>query len=159
MKKNITKKSILAVSVILIAGFIASQAVAHMNGSMYGNQNGYGNHMMGYGNYMGPNISVEDQAKMHEQMDAFFEATKGIREKIYKKRVALSREYAKDKKDQGAIDTLENDLFDLNTQLEKKRFEHMKAMQDLFPYENGRYGTGMGQGYGMGMGHGYGGCY
>ena len=159
MKKLITKKTIFVASFILIAGIIASQAFAYMGGGYhmgggygmmnsyqkgYGNQMGYG--MMGNG-YMMEGLSAEDQQKMLDQMNNFFSSTKEVREQSYQKQLELNKEYAKSEKDQAKIETLQKELFDLSTQFEKERFNHMTTMQKLFSDKNIGSFRGMGGGY------------
>ncbi len=156
MKKTITKKTILLISIILAVGFIATQVFAHMGGYNMGNGyhmgNGYnmmsGPHM-GYG-HMWNNLSAEDQKKMQDQMDTYFEATKDIRLQINQKQLELNTEALKTKQDPAVIDRLEQELFDLSAQLDKERFNHMKKMRTLFSGTDSRNFTGMGYGYGGG---------
>jgi len=138
MRKLTIKKTALFASIILIAGVITSQTFAHMGGGynmMGGNQMGYGNHMsngmMGSG-YMMENLSAENQQKMLEQMNTFFASTREVREQSYQKQLELNKEYAKSEKDQTKIDSLRKELFDLSSQFEKERFNHMTTMQKLF---------------------------
>ncbi len=162
MKKTITKKTILLVSIILTAGFIATQVYAHMGGynmgggyhmgngynMMSGPNMGYG---MGYG-HMWNNLSAEDQKKMQGQMDSYYEATKGIRLQINQKQLELNTEALKTKQDPAVIDKLEQELFDLSAQLDRERFNHMKKMRSLFPGNDGRSFMSRGMGYGYGGG-------
>lgn len=160
MKKITTRKTILALSILLIAGIITSQAFAYMGGGyhmesgygmMNGNQMGYGSQagygMMGSG-YMMENLSAENQQKMLDQMNTFFASTKEIREQSFQKQIELNKEYAKPEKDQAKIETLQKELFNLSAQFEKQRFDNRIAMQKLFPDNTTGAFTGMGGGYG-----------
>ena len=163
MKKSTTKKTILFGSIILITGIIASQAFAYMGGGynmgnqygmMGGSQMGYGNHMgsgMNGNNHMMQNLSAEDQKKMQDQMNTFFSSTRQIREQTYQKQLDLKQEYLKSDKDQGKIEALQKELFDLSARFEKERFSHMQTMQKLF--------SDKGNGNFMAMGGGYGDCF
>ncbi len=153
MKKFITKKTIFVASFILIAGIIASQAFAYMGGG-YHMGGGYGmmnSYQMGYGmmgnGYMMEGLSAEDQQKMLDQMNNFFSSTKEVREQSYQKQLELNKEYAKSEKDQAKIETLQKELFDLSSQFEKERFNHMNTMQKLFPDKNFGNFRSMGGGY------------
>lgn len=148
MTKISTKKTIIFGIVALITGF-AVYAFAY--GPGYGMMNGYS---MGGGGHMWNNLSVEDQQKMQDQMNNFFSQTQELRNQHYQKRVELNQEYSKPEKDQATINTLEKELFDLSTQIEKKRFDHMNKVQELFTANGLRNapGTYMGRG-------GYGGCF
>lgn len=146
MTKTSTKKTLIFGIVALIIGF-SVYAFAYgpgmMNGGGYGGYGmmngggGYGPGMMngyymGNGGHMWDNLSVEDQQKMQDQMNNFFSTTQELRKQYYQKRVELNQEYSKSEKDRTKIDTLEKELFDLSTQIEKSRFDHMNKMQDLF---------------------------
>ncbi len=163
MKKLFTKKTVVIASFVLVAGFIASQAFGHMGS--YNNMMGYNGHMNGYnqnmmsygqgmmgngGGHMWDNLSVEDQKKMQDQMNTFFEATKEIREQAYEKRQELKLEFSKSEKDQGKIDTLQKELYEISSQFEKKRFNQMTEMQKLFSDKNGGSFMGNGRNYGGG---------
>jgi Spy/CpxP family protein refolding chaperone len=152
------RKTALLASIVLITGIITSQALAHMGGvynMMGGNQRGYGNHMgngmMGSGmmgnDYMMENFSAEDQQTMLEQMNTFFSSTREVREQSYQKQLELNKEYAKSEKDQAKIDSLRKELFDLSSQFEKERFNHMTTMQKLFSDKNTGNFVGMGGRY------------
>lgn len=158
MTKISAKKTIIFGIVALITGF-AVYAFAH--GPGYGMMNGYhmgggyGNGMMngysmGGGGHMWNNLSVEDQQKMQDQMNNFFSQTQELRNEYDQKRVELNQEYSKPEKDQATINTLEKELFDLSSQIEKKRFDHMSKVQELFTANSS--GAYMGRG-------GYGGCF
>lgn len=159
------KKIIILGTVLLLTGF-AVLAFAHgggyhmRGGSGYGMMNGghmgdgYGYGMMnGYhmgGGHMWNDLSVEDQQKMQDQMNKFFSSTRELRNQYDRKRVELNQEYAKPEADQARIDTLEKELFDLSSKIEKERFEHMSGMRKLF--------ADKAPGYHMGRG-GVGGCF
>lgn len=129
-----------------------------MNGGGYGMMNGYGgNHMMdGYDGYPMMNgyhhgwntLSAEDQKKMQDEMNTFFEDTKDLRAEYSQKRAELAREYAAPEKNQAAIDSLEKELFDISAKLNKARFDHMTTMRKQFGGDT--YGMGYGMGYGRG---------
>lgn len=150
MKKFNTKKTAVVAAILFIAGIIATQAFGFMGsgnqmGGNYGmmNKNHMGYGMMGNGPMMGT-LSVEDQQKMMDRMNAFFDSTKDIREQIYQKQVELDTEAAKPEQDQERIGMLQKELFELSSQFEKQRFDHMLAMRELFPDEDNESFRGMG---------------
>jgi zinc resistance-associated protein len=161
MTKISIKKLITFGTILLVTGF-AALAFAHgggyhMGGGYgygYGMMNGNGYHHMGGNGHMWNDLSVEDQQKMQDQMNAFFSSTQDLRKQYYQTRVDLNTEYSKSEKDQAKIDALEKELFDLSSKIEKKRFEHTRKMRELFA-DNA---TGFNHGMGMG-GYGYGGCF
>lgn len=163
MTKFSIKKLIVLGTILLVSGF-AVYAFAHggdgyrMGGNGYhmggggygpGMMNGY---QMGGGGHMWNDLSVEDQQKMQDQMNAFFSSTKELRGQYYQKRVELNQEYSKSEKNTAKIETLEKELFDLSSQIEKERFDHMNKVQKLFADK------APGNNYGM-RGNGYGGCF
>ena len=157
MKKFTKTKTIIVASILLVAGIITSHATAYMGGAnhmgngsnmMNGNHMGYGS---GYGmmdnGYMMENLSAEDQAKMLDQMNSFFSSIRDIREQQYQKQLELNAEYAKPEKDQVKIEALQKQVFDLSSQFEKQRFDHMVTMNRFFADKNTGSATGMGNGY------------
>lgn len=151
MNKFTAKNTILPAAILLIIGIIATQAFAHMGGNFGGGWFGMmGRSHMGNG-YMMSNFSVEDQQKMQDRMNTFFSETADIREQIYRKQLELEQEYAATEMDQAKIEEIQKQLFDLNTRFEKERFNHMTAMQQLFP-DQGRSGF-------YGRGNRYGNCF
>ena len=149
MTKLSIKKLIVFGIILLITGF-AAYAFAHGGGyhmrGGYGMMNGY--HMGG--GHMWNSLSDEDQTKMQDQMDEFFESTKDLREQYHQKRADLKQEYSKSEKDQAMIETLEKEVFDLSSKLERERFDHMTGMRKLFAEKTPGFNSGMG---------GYGGCF
>lgn len=173
MKQISLKKTIILGTIIAVTGF-AAFAFAHGNrydtGRGYHMGGGYGmngnshmgggsrmmghasydGQMMGYGGrHMWDDLSVEERREMQEQMDIFYNATRQTRQQYYDKRLELNREYAKTQQDDTKIQTLRKELFDLSSQLEKERFEHMTKMEKLFAGKAG----------GFSRGGGYGGCF
>ena len=104
--------------------------------------------------HMWNDLSVKDQQIMHDHMNKFFSETQGLRSEYYQKRVELNKEYSKPDKDQAKIDTLEKELFDLSSKIEKKCFDHTREMQKLFSDKAPDFNYGMGMG-----GHGYSSCF
>ena len=152
MNKISLKRLVVLGMILLLTGF-AAYAFAHGGGNYmgrggYGMMNGY---HMGNGGHMWNNFSAEDQGKMQNQMNEFFSSTKGLREQYDKKQLELNQEYSNPEKDQAKIDTLQSELFDLNSKIEKERFEHMRGMQKLF--------ADKAPGYNMGWGGRNGGCF
>lgn len=152
MTKFSIKKIIVLGTIFLITGFAAyafAQGGGYHMGGNYGQgmMNGY---HMGNGGHMWNNLPAEDQQKMQDQMNEFFSSTKNLREQYSQKRLDLNQEYSKTEKEQAKIDSLEKELFDLSSKLEKQRFEHMTGIQKLFADKT--------PGFNMGRGS-YSGCF
>lgn len=133
-------KIMIVLAVLTVVGF---GAYAFADGGMgYGNHRGTGHHgsnwnnggygCPGYGNMMG-NLSEEEVQKMGEQRKAFFEATQGLRQEIYRKRLALKSEFAKDKPDEGKAVSLQKEISQLRAEIDQKRVEHMIEMKKINP--------------------------
>jgi len=162
---NYSIKKIVIFGTILITCF-AAYAFAHSGDSHRGGGYGYGMmggyHRGGYGmmdsyrmgGHMWNDLSVEDQQKMHDQMNKFFSATQELKSEFYRKRVELNQEYSKSEKDQAKIDALEKELFDLSSKIEKKHFDHTREMQKRFADKAPGFNHGMSMGR-----YGYGGCF
>ena len=170
MKKIITKKTMVLASILLITAVIGTQAFAQMgrgrNNMRNNTRAGYGNHMgngymMGGGYMMGNgcmmnNLSVEDQQKMLDQMNKFFNSTKTLRGEIYQTRLELNQEIAKKDVDETKVADLQKELIDLFAKFNKARYDHMSAMQKLNINNNG---TDNFMGMRRGMGRGYNRCF
>jgi len=148
--KNKTLKTTLFLAAIFLVSF-SVYAFAHggrtymgsSNHMGYGNHMGYNSHMGGYGmmynDNMWEDLSAEGQTRMQESMNKFFSDTKEIREARYNKQLELNKEYSKTEIDKGKVKKLQNEIFDLSSKFEKKRYEHMETVQELFGNETNRY--------------------
>ena len=152
-----------------------------MMGPGYGPQMmgpGYGSQMMGPGYGMGPgmmnygpgmgrgfrgdgypgDLKDEDIKKLDEQRNAFFEATKNLRNDIYEKRFELRSELVKQSPDSQKAGKLQKEISELKTQFDQKRIDHMIEMKKINPnVGRGFAGRGPG-GYGAGF-RGAGACW
>lgn len=138
---------ILAVAAVAAMGTNASAGRGYGGGGgpCWGGQGGMG--MAG--------LSDEDRQKLDAQRAAFFQATQGLRQDIYRKDLELRSELAKETPDATAAAGLQQELSGLEAQLEQKRLEHMLEMRKINP--NAGRGWMMGGGRGPGAG-GKGGC-
>ena len=149
-------KIMIILAVLTVVGF---GSFAFADGGMgYGNHRGMGNHgsnwnkggsgCPGYGNMMG-DLSEEKVQKIDEQRKAFFNATQGLRQKIYRKQLALQSEFAKDKPDSGKAAGLQKEISQLRARIDQKKVKHMIEMRKINP----NAGTGFrGRGHMMGFG-------
>jgi Spy/CpxP family protein refolding chaperone len=167
MRKNSKILFILLTAVFFLGS--ATMALAHMR---QGPANparmhyGQGSQFWGYG---GPgcgmfgDLSNDQIQQLDEERTAFWQATKGLRQQIYQKRLELASELAKQNPDAAAAAAVQQQISDLTAQLDQKRLEHFLRVQKINP-DAGRgapMGFGM-MGYGMrhhdmmGPGGGYG---
>jgi len=150
--KRITKRIIVAVSVIALVG-IGSYAFA-------GRGMGYGRGMqggMGYGPggggyncpYGGPgtaaNINSEKAGKLHEAREAFFQETADLRDKIYQKTEALRYALSAENPNPEEVSAIQKDLSDLRAEFDQKRVAHRIEMRKNFP----ELAAGQGRGHGF----------
>lgn len=163
MKTTRTTKTILAISVILLAG--AAFAYAHDGYGPGHYRGGYGcammgpgyhGHMKGYGPGLGPQrgwdgLSEKEAAEVEAARDKFHNDTKELRGKIDEKAVQLRNEVGKDEPDNGKAAKLQKELSDLRAQFDQKALTHRLEMRKLVP------DSFQGRGFGRGGGRGYGG--
>ena len=162
--KVIFKSTPLIVATLLLLLGIADTATA-------GRGMGYG-HRGGYSGYAG-DLSEDDIKAIDKERRAFFEATRDLRQDMYRKELELQTELAQKNPDAKKAAALQEDISKLESTFDQKRLEHMMEMRKIVP-EAGMMGPGMmsddngdwncpydgrtmgrGRGYGM-MGSGYG---
>lgn len=138
------KKTALVSTVLVAALALSGAAYAHMAGyGMTGAGHGYG---MMSGTGTGSAISVE-------KFTQFRKETAALRDELAVKRIELNNEYVKTTPDPDRIATLEKNIIDLRTKIEKAAD---KAGLEGWGMHRGFMGTGTGMGHGMMSGYGYG---
>ncbi len=165
MKTTRTAKTILVISVILLAGVAAAYAhggygAGHHRGGYGGHMMGpgYQGHMMGYGQGWGwhrgwSGLSEKETAEVEAARDKFHNDTKELRGQIDEKAVQLRNEMVKDEPDSGKVAKLQKELSDLRAEFDQKAVAHQLKMRKLVPEKF------QGRGWGRGGGRGYGGGY
>jgi hypothetical protein len=142
------KTIIILTTVILFIGS-ATLVFAHRNkgdsyqGSMH---HGQGRHHQGEG--MFGKLSEDQIRELGEEHTAFREATKGLRQQIYQKKLELASEVAKQEPDAAAAAALQQEISDILARLAQRHLEHLLRVQKINP-DVGRGGP---MGFGM-MGH------
>lgn len=163
MKTTRTTKTILVISVILLAG----AAFAYAQGPGYGPCHyrgeyggammgpGYHGHMMGYGQGWGGHrgwsgLSEKEAAEVDAARDKFHSDTKELRGKIDEKAVQLRNEIIKDEPDSGKVAKLQKELSGLRAEFDQKAVAHQLKMRKLLPdkFQGMGWGRGGGRGYG-----------
>ena len=137
MKNNKTSKIIVILTAIAIAGFSA-YAFADWGMGMYSGRMGYG----GQG-YMG-NLSADEIGALDQERAAFLKATEDLRQDIYAKELELRSELTKENPNTQKAATLQKDISELVTQLDRKRSEHVITMKKINPNAGREF---MGRGY------------
>ena len=138
MNKKYRKLKIILIAAIaiLFSGIYASADGGKGYGHHRGMHQGQGWHQRGYG---GPgcaamdNLSEDEIKKLDAERTAFFESTKGLRRKIYQKRLELASELAKENPDAALAATLQKDVSDFKAQMAQKHLEHILRVQKINP--------------------------
>jgi len=164
---KINKKSIFGLAAVLTLG-LAAVAFAHggwgygggMMGPGYGGGYmmgpGYGGHMMGWDADDGPNgrgycsrgnLSDEDAAKLNASQEKFYQDTRGLRDRIDEKELALRSEMNKDNPDQVKVYDLQKEISSLRADFDQKALAHQLEVRKLLPDNFRGSGYGYGRGY------------
>ena len=173
MKLN--TKSIFGLAAVLILG-IAAVAFAHggwgygghmmgpgygggyMMGPGYGHMMGpgYGGHMMGWDSDDGPyrrgpgawgNLSEEDAAKLSAAQEKFYQDTRGLRDQIEEKSLALRDEMDKTNPDQAKVFALQKEISSLRGDFDQKALDHQLEVRKMLPEDFRSSGYGNRGGY------------
>jgi Spy/CpxP family protein refolding chaperone len=130
------KMVLIAAIAILFSGIYASADYGREYGHHCGMHQNQGWHHKGSG---GPgcgaldNLSENEIKNLNAERTKFFEATKGLRRKIYQKRLELASELAKENPDAAAAAALQTELSDFKSQMAQKRLEHILRVQKINP--------------------------
>lgn len=172
MKKPRTNKLLVIVAIIGMVGAAATafadwetgpgnrgwgMGYGHHRGMMYNSETGDGPGPGWCGQGYAANLSQEDLKKIDDARQAFFAATKNLKQNIYQKELEIRSEFAKENPDAGRLSSLQKELSELESQLDQKRISHMLEMKKLHP-DAGGTGRGAGRGYARGPGF-RGGCW
>lgn len=155
MKKTIVNLTLI-VFFLTIVGLGATVYAGWGRGSGYSAPGWHHRGGPRYGSMMS-GLSPDEMKKIDEQRQAFFDATKELRQKMYETQLGLQSELAKQNPDTQKASELQKELSELRAQLDQKRIEQMVNMRKLNPnIETGFMGK---RGYGRGMGRGPGSCW
>ena len=138
MNKKYRKLKIVLIAAIsiLFSGIYASADCGKEYGHHRGMHQDQERHHRGSG---GPgcgaldNLSEDEIKKLDAERTAFFEATKGLRRKIYQKRLELASELAKENPDAAAAAALQTEISGFKAQMAQKRLEHVLRVQKINP--------------------------
>ena len=138
MNKKYRKLKIVLIAAIsiLFSGIYASADCGKEYGHQRGMHQDQERHHRGSG---GPgcgaldNLSEDEIKKLDAERTAFFEATKGLRRKIYQKRLELASELAKENPDAAAAAALQTEISGFKAQMAQKRLEHVLRVQKINP--------------------------
>lgn len=118
-------------------------------------------------------LSSEEVRKATEERDAFFNATREMRQDLYQKRSELNKFLAENPVDEAKVTTLQKEISDLNAQLDQQWIQHRIRMKAISPVLGGGpgncvggrsnkggpcYGAGYGRGASAGNRYGGGSC-
>jgi Spy/CpxP family protein refolding chaperone len=147
MKRNVLKGTLVALMVLVVAGFalhgFAEETTPAMKPGMGFHGKGHDGDcpMTGDGAGYGRNLNLtkEDQEKVDAERKAFRESTKDLKRDIYQKSLELQSEMAKKDTDSKKAFEIQKQLSDLKGQMDQKRLEHRFNMKKINP----DLGTGM----------------
>jgi len=140
--------SLLTVILLLASGTLVFAHRDKGYGYQVSMHHGQGRHQWGHG---GPgkgmfgDLSEEQNRKLDQEHAAFREATKGLRQQVYQKKLELASEVAKQQPDVTAAAALQQKVSDLLARLAQRHLEHFLQIQKINP-DLGRGGP---MGFGM----------
>jgi Spy/CpxP family protein refolding chaperone len=153
MKTNHLTKTIVILSVIALLGW-SIQAFAQDNTGPGAGPRMHYKGKRGPGNQAGPhwfrdpNLSDADRAALKKEREAFFLATRDLRQELKSKRLALQSEMAKKVPNPKTAKALQAELSDLKAEMAMKRLEHQLRMKKINPYINFGKGKRFGKRHG-----------
>lgn len=166
MKKSTTAKWIILIAIVGMLG-MGTVAMADRGWGPGSGGSGYcGDCPRGYGSGFGKgfsgergpgwggNLTDEERQNLEVERDAFLDATSGLRQSIYQKKLELRFELAKQSPDAAKAATLQGEISGLKAEMSQKRLEHQLKVKEINP----EMGSMMGRGDGRGGRRGYGGC-
>lgn len=161
MKNHSIKTLLVGTTVAAVLGF-ASLSMAW--DSYRGGGMGDGRHMdtdedrRGYGRHMGyrgtggeQNLSDEQIAAVEKARREFFESTRKLRDRIYRKRLEIRSELARENPNEKVLIGLQKELSGLEGDFDQARITHQLKMRKLVPdvaegYRSRGFGPGAGGG-------------
>jgi Spy/CpxP family protein refolding chaperone len=143
MINNYKNKATVVLSVIAILAFGAyafadwGMGYSHPGRDHHGRGHYQGMHNRGwanpgYGNMMG-DLSEEQIRKLDKERNAFYEATKGLRQEIYGKELELRTELSRTNPDAKKAASLQKEISKLEAQISQKKIDHMIAVKKINP--------------------------
>ncbi len=159
MKKNITNKALMLLTVVAVIGF---GAYAFADRGMGYDRHGWGHNGPGWhhGDWSGPgydymkrDLSDDEIEKLDKERESFYRATEDVWQDVYTKELELKSELSKKNPDNQKAAKLQREISGLEAKIDQKRIDHLIKMKKINP-NAGRMFTGRG---GMGYGPSYGG--
>ena len=148
-----SKKLIIGLTIAAAIG-IGTYAFGHMGGG-YGYHDrmhgGPGMHQVYYGepgHVYRADLKDEDIKALDEERSAFLRATDSIRQNVYSKELELRSELYKEDPDVSKAGALQKEISELESELDKKRINHMIKMRKLNPNVSGEFMGRYHMGYG-----------
>jgi hypothetical protein len=133
--KNV-KIMLIAALAILFSGLYASADRGRGCDNYHRMHQGQGWHHRGHGGAgcgKFDNLGEDEIKKLDAERTAFFEATKGLRQKIYQKRLELASELAKEDPDAAVASVLQKEISDFKAQMAQQRLEHILRVRKINP--------------------------
>ena len=154
------KKLVIVIGILMLGAVVAYPVFAHgpgwgRGGQMWGN--GGGSDCSRYDGRGFRGTTEEQQAKLDELDQKFFNETADLRGKIWSKRAELGSLLNAQNPDENKIRALQKEISTLKGQMAEKRLTYRLEARKTVPGSGG-YDRGNGRGHGKGYG-GYGGNY
>jgi len=149
--KNV-KIMLIAALAILFSGLYASADRGRGCDNYHRMHQGQGWHHRGHdsaGCGQFDNLGEDEIKKLDAERTAFFEATKGLRQKIYQKRLELASELAKEDPDAAVASVIQKEISDFKAQMAQQRLEHILRVRKINPDLGRRFWGGGPMGPGM----------
>jgi len=153
MKKNITNKALMVLTVVAVIGF-GAYAFADW-GMGYGHR-GPGWHHGGWNgpgyDYMKRDLNDDQIEKLEKERESFYKATEDLRQDVYTKELELKSELSKENPDIQKAAKLQKEISGLEAKIDEKRIDHLIKMKKINPKAGrmfmGRGGKGYDPSYG-----------
>ena len=158
MKKNITTKALMLLTIVAVIGF-GAYAFAH--GEKGYGRHGWGHHGSGWhhGDWNGPgydymkkDLGDDEIEKLEKERESFHRATEDLRQDVYTKELALKSELSKENPDNQKAAKLQKEISGLEAKIDQKRIDHLITMKKINPNAGRMFMGKGGMGYGPSSG-------
>ena len=158
MKKNITNKALMVLTVVAVIGF---GAYAFADWGMGYGRHGWGHHGPGWhhGGWSGPgygytkgDLSDDQIERLEKERESFYKATEDLRQDVYAKELELKSELSKKNPDIQKAAKLQKEISGLEAKIDQKRIDHLIKMKKINPNAGRMFMGRGGMGYGPSCG-------
>ena len=157
----ISKYKNKTIMILAVLAILAFGAYAFAGWGMGYDNHGWGNHGQGmfqrgsegpgYGYMMG-DWSKEQARKLDKERNGFYEATEGLRQEIYGKKLELRAELSSANPDARKAASIQKEISKLEARLNQKQIDHMIAVKKINPNAGRGFMERGSRGYGSSYG-------